>query len=86
LGVIPIKKINNTIFDHSRVFIAYQAGFTKIPLIWEDKKLNWELCQICIKWCKDERRYSIADLKERVTDQKDYEIAWYKRCNDLHKS
>jgi len=43
------------------------------------------LYKICIKWCKDEGLFSIADLSDRVIDQKDYEILWYKRCEDLHK-
>ncbi|KKM76223.1 hypothetical protein LCGC14_1382260, partial [marine sediment metagenome] len=29
--------------------------------------------------------YSIDDLRYRVVNQKDYEILWYKRCDELHK-
>ncbi|MFX1417571.1 MAG: hypothetical protein ACFE9N_01490 [Promethearchaeota archaeon] len=88
IEVIPIKKIKNIIFytdGHTRAFAAYQAGFTKIPVIWEDEELDWELYQICIKWCTDEGIYSIKDLMDRVIDQKEYEILWYKKCEDLHK-
>jgi len=88
LEVIPIKKIGKEIFytdGHTRAFAAYQAGFKEIPVIWEDEELDWELYKICIKWCKDAGIYSITDLSDRVVDQKDYEILWYKRCDDLHK-
>lgn len=88
LGVIPIKKIGTDIFytdGHTRAFAAYQAGFKEIPVIWEDEELDWELYKICIKWCKDAGIYTIADLRNRVIDQKEYEILWYKRCDDLHK-
>ena len=88
LELIPIKKIGKEIFytdGHTRAFAAYQAGFKEIPVIWENEELDWELYKICIKWCKDAGIYSIADLSDRVVDQKDYEILWYKRCDDLHK-
>ncbi|MFX0103941.1 MAG: hypothetical protein ACFE75_00425 [Candidatus Hodarchaeota archaeon] len=88
LDLIPIKKLGKIIFytdGHTRAFAAYQAGFTKIPVIWEDEELDWDLYQICIKWCNDESIYSIADLKDRIIDQNDYELLWYQRCNNLHK-
>lgn len=86
LKVIPIKKIDNEIFytdGHTRAFAAYQADLKKIPVIWEDEDLDWELYHICINWCKDAGIYSIADLSDRVVDQKKYEILWYKRCHKL---
>lgn len=88
LDIIPIKKIRKNIFytdGHTRAFAAYQEGLTKIPIIWEDEELDWEMYEICIKWCKDASIFSIADLTNRVVDQKEYEILWYKRCDDLHK-
>lgn len=88
LEVIPIKKIGKEIFytdGHTRAFAAFQAGFTEIPVIWEDEELDWELYKICMNWCKNAGIYSIADLSDRVVNQKDYEILWYKRCDDLHK-
>ena len=89
LEIIPIKKIGKKIFytdGHTRAFAAYQAGVKEIPVIWEDEELDWELYKICIKWCKDAGISSIADLSDRMVDQKDYEILWYKRCDDLHKT
>jgi len=88
LRPIPIKKLGNKIFytdGHTRAFAAYQAGLAKIPVIWEDEELDWEMYKICIKWCKDEGLYAIADLRNRIIEQEEYEILWYKRCDDLHK-
>lgn len=88
LKVIPIKKLKNIIFytdGHTRALAAYQAGFTKIPVVWEDEELDWEMYEICIQWCRAADLYTIADLSARVVDQKDYEILWYKRCDDLHQ-
>jgi len=88
LKPIPVKKFKNNIFytdGHTRAFAAYQEGFLKIPVIWEDEELDWEMYEICIKWCKDANIFSIADLSNRIVEQKEYEILWYKRCDDLHK-
>ncbi|MFX0003380.1 MAG: hypothetical protein ACFE9C_08820 [Candidatus Hodarchaeota archaeon] len=88
LKAIPIKKIGQEIFytdGHTRALAIYQAGFKEIPVIWEDEELDWEMYEICIKWCKDAGIYSIADLGDKIIEQKDYEILWYKRCDDLHK-
>jgi len=89
LESIPIKKLKNIIFytdGHTRAFAADQEGFARVPVIWEDEELDWEMYEICIKWCKDAGIYSIADLKSRVVDQKEYELLWYKQCDDLHKN
>ena len=86
LDAIPIKKIDTDVFytdGHTRAFAVYQAGFRKINVIWDEEELDWEIYKICIKWCKDEGIYSIADLRDRVVDHKKYEILWYKKCDDL---
>ncbi len=88
LDTIPIKKLRNTIFytdGHTRAFAAYQAGYEKIPVIWENEELDWEMYEICIKWCRGAGIYTIADLNTRVVKQKDYKSLWYKRCDDLNK-
>ncbi|MFX0007260.1 MAG: ParB/Srx family N-terminal domain-containing protein [Candidatus Hermodarchaeota archaeon] len=88
LEAIPIKKLGNEIFytdGHTRAFAAYQAGFKEIPVVWEDEELDWEMYEICIKWCKDAGIYTIADLSDRIIDQKEYKFLWYKRCDELHK-
>jgi len=59
---------------HTRAFAAYQAGLTKIPVIWEDDELDWEMYKICIQWCRDEGLFTIADLSSRVITHKNYEI------------
>ena len=86
LGLIPIKKLGNTIFytdGHTRAFAAYHAGLTEIPVIWEDSELDWEFYKICIQLCKDEKLFTIADLSKRVINHKNYEILWYNRCKSL---
>ena len=73
---IPIKKLGNEIIfvdGHTRAFAVFLHGFSHVPVYWEDEELDWEEYKICLKWCKKEKIQTIADLKNRVVSQKDYE-------------
>ena len=86
---IPIKKLGNEIIfvdGHTRAFAAFLHGFSHVPVYWEDEELDWEEYKICLKWCKKEKIQTIADLKDRVVSQKDYERLWYKRCEKMQQN
>jgi hypothetical protein len=83
---IPIKKLDNEIIfvdGHTRAFAVFLLGFTKVPAYWENEELDWDAYKICVKWCKKAKIRTIADLKNRVIPQKDYEILWYRRCEEM---
>jgi hypothetical protein len=85
---IPIKKLGSRIIfvdGHTRAFAAFLRGFPMIPVYWEDEELDWEAYAICVEWCKKEGIRTIADLKDRVVSQKDYEILWYRRCEEMQQ-
>lgn len=85
---IPIKRLGNEIIfvdGHTRAFAAFSCGFSEIPVYWEDEELDWEAYKICVKWCKQEGNHTIADLKNRVISQKDYEVLWYRRCEKMQQ-
>lgn len=85
---IPIKKLGNRIIfvdGHTRAFAAFLRGFPKIPVYWEDEELDWDAYTICVEWCKKEGIRTIGDLKDRVVSQKDYEILWYRRCEEMQQ-
>lgn len=86
---IPIKKLENEIIfvdGHTRAFAAFLHGFSKVPVYWEDEELDWDAYKICVRWCKKEKIRIIADLKNRIVPQKDYEILWYKRCEKMQRN
>ena len=86
---IPIKKLGDeTVFvdGHTRAFAAFLRGFSEVPVYWEDEELDWDAYEICVRWCKEEGIHTIVDLKNRVVSQKDYEILWYKRCEEMQQS
>jgi hypothetical protein len=85
---IPIKKLGSRIIfvdGHTRAFAAFLRGFLMIPVYWEDEELDWDAYAICVEWCKKEGIRTIADLRERVVSQKDYEILWYRRCEEMQQ-
>ncbi|MBN1330442.1 MAG: hypothetical protein JXA54_13290 [Candidatus Heimdallarchaeota archaeon] len=83
IGIIPIKKLDDNIIftdGHTRAFAAFLAGFNSIYCEMETEELDWEMYKECIRWCKDDGIFTIADLKDRVVEHEDYEQLWYKRC------
>jgi hypothetical protein len=85
---IPIKRLGNEIIfvdGHTRAFAAFLHSFSDIPVFWENEELDWDAYEICVDWCKKEKIRTIADLKNRVIPQKDYETLWYKRCEKMQK-
>lgn len=86
LGVIPVKKLGNDIIftdGHTRALVAYQFGIEIIEAEWEIEKLDWEMYEICVNWCKDAGIKSVSDLENQIIPHDDYEIFWYKRCKDM---
>ncbi|MDH7477871.1 MAG: hypothetical protein QHH17_05770 [Candidatus Bathyarchaeota archaeon] len=86
---IPIKKLGNEIIlvdGHTRALAAFLHGFSEIPVYWEYEELDWDAYKICLKWCKKEKIRTIADLKNRIVSQNDYERLWYKRCEKMERN
>ncbi len=47
--------------------------------------MDWEEYRICVEWCKKEGIFTIADLKDKVVSPEEYEVLWYKRCEEMQK-
>jgi hypothetical protein len=85
---IPIKELGNTIVlvdGHTRAFAAFSCNVPEISVYWENEELDWDAYKICVEWCRKEGIRTIADLKKRVVPQKDYEILWYRRCEEMQQ-
>ena len=86
---IPVKKLGDDIIfvdGHTRAFAAYLYGLKEIPVYWEYEELDWEAYKICVEWCKKEGIYTIADLGNRVIPHREYEILWYRRCEEMQRN
>ena len=87
LEPIPIKRLGGEVVfvdGHTRA-LAFQCGFSKVPVYWEYDELDWEEYEICVEWCKEEGIQTITDLKDRVIPHKKYEKLWYERCAKMQK-
>jgi len=85
---IPIKELDGEIIftdGHTRGLVAYLKGFKEIEVEWENEEWDWDLYRLCVKWCKDEGITKIADLKDRIIPDKDFEILWLERCRRAGK-
>jgi hypothetical protein len=85
---LPVKKLGDKIIlvdGHTRAFAAFLRGFSQIPVYWENEELDWDAYAVCVEWCEKENIHTVADLKNRVVPEKDYEILWCKRREELDK-
>lgn len=85
---IPVKKLEDDVVfvdGHTRAFAAFLCGFSEVPVYWEDEELDWNAYRICVEWCKRGGIRTIADLKNRVIPQRDYEKLWYERCERMQQ-
>jgi hypothetical protein len=83
---ILVKRLGDDVVivdGHTRAFAAFLCGFSEVPTYWEDEELDWDAYKICVEWCKMERIRTIADLKNRVVPQNEYEKLWYERCEKM---
>jgi len=85
---IPIKELGGRVVfvdGHTRAFAALLHRFPKVPVYWEDEELDWEAYETCVRWCLEEKIYTIADLKNRIVSHQKYKKLWYERCAKMQK-
>lgn len=88
LEPVPVKKLGNQVIfvdGHTRAFAAFLHGLLEVPVYWEKDELDWDAYEICVKWCKDEGIYTIANLRNRIVSSGEYEALWLKRCEKMQQ-
>jgi len=86
---LPIKKLNGRIIfvdGHTRAVAFYLLNQKTVPVYWEYEELDWEMYEVCVQWCIDEKILSVEELSQRIIPHTEYEQLWYKRCDELHAS
>lgn len=85
---LPVKTIGKHTFftdGHTRAYALYKKGIEKIK-VYEDKDaLNWLEYLICLEWCKAEGILQIADLREKIIPERDYQKYWLNRCRNMQQ-
>ena len=85
---VPIKKLGEKTFytdGHTRALAVFLSGLKEISVVWEDEELDWELYEVCLKWCEEEGINTIGDLQNRIIDNANYRLLWIDRCKSLEK-
>ncbi len=85
---LPVKRLGDRVVmtdGHTRALAAYLSGLSQIRVCWDEDDLDWEAYEICVAWCRADGIRSIADLKDRVIGEEDYERLWYGRCRAMHR-
>lgn len=85
---LPIKKLGNNIIltdGHTRAYAAYSQGLDRVPFIWDEDELNWELYQKCVDECQNKNVFRIKDFQNRILSYEDYDVKWHQWCDFIHK-
>ena len=85
---LPVKILNGKMIltdGHTRAFVAYSAGLSKIPLVWENEDLDWEAYQRCVDACEERGVRAVSDFQGRILSKEDYAVLWNGWCDELHK-
>jgi hypothetical protein len=86
LGPIPVKRLGDRIIltdGHSRAFAAYVRGCGEVRVVWDEDPLDWEAYARCVDWCQQGDIRSVADLKNRVVGNEQFETLWLDRCRAM---
>lgn len=83
---LPIKQIGHRIFltdGHTRAYLAYQAGWERVPVIWDEDELDWEAYLICVQTAEAKGVHSVADLATRILSEEEYQEKWLNWCQEI---
>ena len=85
----PVQLLNRRILftdGHTRAYAAYKAGLLRIPLVWEQDQLSWNLYQKCVDACLACGVHSVADFDGRILTPEDYEAKWLGWCRTMQNT
>ncbi|MFX1533257.1 MAG: hypothetical protein ACFFDI_03410 [Promethearchaeota archaeon] len=93
LPPVPIQRLGSYIIytdGHTRALAAYLRGFKELRVYWDgewdsEKELGSEAYEICLNWCLEANIRSIADLKNRIVDDEEYQVVWLQRCRRMQE-
>ncbi|RRD94209.1 hypothetical protein EII17_09395 [Clostridiales bacterium COT073_COT-073] len=76
---IPVKMLDDELImtdGHTRAVAAILSGLSKVPLIWQEDDLDWNLYRLCVKECKNRAVYRPGDLIKHHLSVEDYAEMW----------
>lgn len=88
LEPLPFKELDGHLMltdGHHRAYAFYFLGYKQIKVIPDTDDLDWEAYRICVQWCLENGISSVKDLENRIVNEKDFDLLWNKRCDELHQ-
>ena len=83
---LPIHLLDEEIIltdGHTRAVVALKHGLSKVPLVYDNDELNWEMYRECVKECKKQGITSPGDLLQRIITEEEYHEKWDKWCDEM---
>ena len=68
---------------HTRAVAAILAGLDKVPLVWDEDELSWDMYIRCVQECKARGIHSPADLTNRIISEPEYQKKWDAWCDEM---
>ena len=84
---IPVKMLDGlpVMTDgHTRAVTALLAGLDRVPLVWDEDELDWDMYRKCVEECRRFGIKSPVDLLNMIIPEEEYEIKWDKWCDEMH--
>ena len=83
---VPVKILDGVPVmtdGHTRAVAALLCGLDKVPLIWDEDDLDWEMYRRCVAECRKQSVLSPADLLGRIISEDEYKEKWDKWCDRM---
>lgn len=68
---------------HTRAAAALRAGLDRVPVIYDEDELDWEMYRACVKACKEKGILSPHDLLGRIICEEEYTEKWDRWCDRM---
>ena len=68
---------------HTGAVAAILAGLDKVPLVWDEDELSWDMYIRCVQECKARGIHSPADLTNRIISESEYQKKWDAWCDEM---
>ena len=81
---IPVKILDGlpVMTDgHTRAVAAVLAGLERVPLVWDEDDLDWDMYRRCVEECTKRNVFSPQDLVQRILPEAAYEAEWDQWCD-----
>ena len=86
---IPVKMLDGipVMTDgHTRAVAAVLAGLDKVPFVWDEDELSWEMYRRCVLECKARGIHNPADLLSQIISESEYREKWDAWCDEMQEA